>query len=164
MSCCLSLLGAKGPESGWLVSLGQWQEGTLRSSVPGLPAMGLAGTVVTTAVYVSQAGSHSPWSISWRRRCIWDMCVCVCVCGCCGGEQGGSYIHSCGSILLVGSRACGCFCEVPWTQEPARRPHEEWRSAAMSTWLRVGWGGSPPTDPLLHPPYTPSCYSAWPLL
>ena len=76
----LSLLGAKGLESGWLVSLGQWQEGTLRSSVPRLPGTDLAGTVVTTAVYVSEAGSHSPWSISWRRRCIWDVCVCVCVC------------------------------------------------------------------------------------
>ena len=37
------LLGAKGPESGWLVSLGQCQEGTLRPSVPGPSATGLAG-------------------------------------------------------------------------------------------------------------------------
>lgn len=158
------LLGAKGPESGWLVSLGQWQEGTLRPSVPGPPATGLAGNH-SDCRCLHRPGLEAVVLGAFAGRHSGVYGTCVCVCGCHGGEQGGSYIHSCGSVSLVGSRACGRYCEVPWTQEPARRPHGEWQSAAMSTRLRVGWVGPPPTPPLLQiPSYTPSSYSAWPLL
>lgn len=74
------LLGAKGPESGWLVSLGQWQEGTLRPSVPGPPATGLAGNHsdcrclhrpgLEAVVLGAFAGRHSG---------VYGTCVCVCV-------------------------------------------------------------------------------------
>lgn len=119
VSLSLTHWEAKRSESGCLVFLGQWHKETFRSSVPGLPVVGLTELQWPPPFYVlglcllravpqwashAQAGSHGPCSIFCTETVMY---------GRCGQVAWWSYSHRYGSAGLVGSNTSGYSCMVP---------------------------------------------------